>query len=208
MLQKKLTFAGAGKSSALALSYANMAKGARILKSAVAASVLATGVAIAQGAVDPLDDLFTALQTAEGEAARAIEVKIIEEWSKSGSPSMDLLLERGREAMEAEDWSLAVEHFSALIDHAPAFAEGWNARATAYYQLGRFGQALSDIRNALALNPRHFGALSGLAIIMEQLGREEAALAAWRAIEDLSPNRPDIEETLQRLERDTMGQTL
>ncbi len=155
-----------------------------------------------------MDDLFTALQTAEGEAARAIEVKIIDEWSKSGSASMDLLLERGREAMEAEDWVLAVEHFSALIDHAPDFAEGWNARATAYFQLERIGQSLSDIRHALALNPRHFGAWSGLGIIMEQLGREDAALAAWRAVEDLSPNRPDLEDTLQRLERETMGQTL
>jgi Flp pilus assembly protein TadD len=177
-----------------------------ILKSAVTVALLGAGVALAQE--DPLDDLFTALRTAEGDAASAIEVKIIEEWSRSGSPSMDLLLERGREAMAQEDWELAIEHLSALVDHAPEFAEGWNARATAYFHTGRFGQSVEDIRQTLALNPRHFGALSGLGIIMEQLGQEEAALNAWRAVEDLSPNRPDLDETIDRLERTTLGQTL
>lgn len=177
-----------------------------ILKSAVMVALFGVGVAMAQE--DPLDELFTALQTAEDDAARAIEVKIIEEWSKSGSPAMDLLLERGREAMEQEDWNLAIEHLSALVDHAPEFAEGWNARATAYFSAGRYGQSLGDIRQTLLLNPRHFGALSGLAIIMEQLGREDAALEAWRAVHDLSPNRPELDETIDRLERQTQGQTL
>ena len=180
-----------------------------ILKSAVAAFAVAAAAAAAQEAAeDPLADLFGALRTAEGEAARAIEVKIIEEWSNSGSPAMDLLLERGREAMEKEDWELAIDHFSALVDHAPEFAEGWNARATAYFQAGRLGQSLADIRQTLELNPRHFGALSGLGVIMEELGEEEAALQAWRGVEELSPNRPDLEQTLERLERETLGQTL
>ena len=171
--------------------------------------LLAAGAAVAQGAEeDRLADLFAALQSAEGEAARAIEVKIIQEWSESGSPAMDLLLERGREAMEEQDWELAIEHLSALVDHAPGFAEGWNMRATAYFQAGRLGQALADIRRTLALNPRHFGALSGLGVIMEQLGHEEAALEAWREVEKLSPNRPELEATLERLERETLGQTL
>lgn len=186
-----------------------MATLSSILKSAVAVLLLAASAGAAQEDVeDPLSDLFAALRSAEGEAATAVEVKIIQEWSKSGSPAMDLLLERGREAMEEENWELAIEHFSALIDHAPDFAEGWNARATAYFQAGRLGQSLSDIRQTLALNPRHFGALSGLGVILEQLDQEEAALAAWREVERLSPNRPNLDETLERLERETLGQTL
>jgi tetratricopeptide (TPR) repeat protein len=177
-----------------------------ILKSAVTVALLGSAVVAAEE--DPLDELFTALRTAEGDAANAIEVKIIEEWSKSGSPAMDLLLERGREAMEREDWELAIEHLSALVDHAPEFAEGWNARATAYFHADRYGQSIADIRQTLALNPRHFGALSGLGIILEQLGQEAAALTAWRAVEELSPNRPDLDETIERLERTTRGQTL
>lgn len=179
------------------------------LKSAVAATVLAARVAVAQEAADdPLADLFIALEGAEGEAASAIELKIIEEWSRSGSAAMDLLLERGRDAMEEEDWELAIEHLSALVDHSPQFAEGWNARATAHFQAGRLGLSLADIEQTLALNPRHFGALSGLGIIMEQLGEEEAALKAWREVEKLSPGRPDLDETIERLERQTLGQTL
>lgn len=179
---------------------------AHILKAAVTATLLGCGAASAQE--DPLVDLFSALREADGEAVTALELKIIQEWSKSGSPSMDLLLERGRKAMEAEDWDLAIDHLSALVDHAPGFAEGWNARATAFYRAGRFGEALGDIRQTLVLNPRHFGALSGLGIIMEQLGREDAALAAWQAVATLSPHRPDLEETIERLERSTLGQAL
>ena len=177
-----------------------------MLKSAATALALAAPPAMAQE--HALDDLFVALKEAQGEAARAIEAKIVQEWSRSGSASMDLLLDRGRDAMEAEDWRAAIEHFSALLDHAPDFAEGWNARATAYYQAGRIGQSLSDIRRTLALNPRHFGALSGLAIILEQLGEDEGALMAWREVEKISPGRPDLQETIDRLERATEGETL
>ena len=168
--------------------------------------VLATGPAAAQE--QPVDELFEALRSAEGEAARAVEAKILQEWSKSGSASIDLLLDRGRDAMEEEDWRLAIAHFSALIDHAPAFAEGWNARATAYYQEDRLGQSLADIERTLELNPRHFGALSGLAIIMEQLGRDDLALEAWRRVEAISPNRPELDQTIERLEFETLGRTL
>ena len=132
----------------------------------------------------------------------------MQEWSRSGSPSMDLLLERGREAMQREDWNLAIGHLSALIDHAPDFAEAYNARATAYFNAEMYGQSLADIQRTLELNPRHFGALAGLGIIMEELGREDVALEAWQAVAELTPNRPDLDETLQRLERTTRGQTL
>lgn len=178
----------------------------RILKCAVAVTLLST--IVASGQEDPLDELFDALLTAEGEAVSMIEFKIMQEWSRSGSASMDLLLDRGRSAMDEEDWELAIEHLSALVDHAPDFAEGWNARATAYFQVGRYGESLADIRRTLALNPRHFGAMSGLGIIMAELGQSEVALEAWRAVEVLSPNRPGLDETLLQLEREILGQSL
>jgi Flp pilus assembly protein TadD len=180
----------------------------RFLKCIVAAALIAPGATLAQAEAAALDDLFIALRDAEGPAVHAIEAKIVQEWSRSGSPSIDLLLDRGRDAMEREDWSRAIEHLSALVDHAPDFAEGWNARATAHFQAGRFGHALRDIEQTLALNPRHFGALSGLGVIMEQLGHEQLALQAWQAVAELSPNRQELDETLARLERKAMGQTL
>ncbi|MBM9594550.1 tetratricopeptide repeat protein [Roseitranquillus sediminis] len=181
----------------------------QIHKLVVAASVcagLAAGPAASQQR--DLDELFAALKTAEGDAVVAIEQKIYEEWSQSGSPAMDLLLDRGREAMEAQEWDVAIGHFSALIDHAPDFAEGYNARATAYFQAERFGEALEDIRRTLALNPQHFGAMSGLAIILERIGEDDAALEAWREVAKITPNHPELDEVMERLERRTMGETL
>ena len=155
-----------------------------------------------------LDDLFTALETAEGSAAQAIEERIWQEWSKTGSPSMDLLLNRGREAMEAGDIDLAIEHFTALIDHAPEFPEGYNARATAYFQAGLYGPSLEDIRQVLARNARHFGAMSGLALILEEIGERNAALEAYRAVQEIYPAREGLTDAIRRLEHDLEGQAI
>src|SRR5690606_16678794 len=112
---------------------------------------------------------------------------------------------RGREAMEAGDLKAAIEHLTALTDHAPEFAEGWNARATAYFLAGAFGPSVDDIRHTLALNPRHFGALAGLGQILEQSGRTRAAIGAYRAALAIHPHLDGIRNALERLERDTSG---
>jgi tetratricopeptide (TPR) repeat protein len=157
---------------------------------------------------EPLDRLFERLQTAEeGEAGR-IEREIWAEWSKSGSPAMDLLLKRGRDAMEAGDTAAAIEHLTALIDHAPGFAEGWNARATAYFQAGLFGPSVADIAQTLKLNPRHFGALSGFGIILEETGRDDEALEVYRAALAIHPRLTSVEESIERLEAKATGQNL
>jgi tetratricopeptide (TPR) repeat protein len=155
-----------------------------------------------------LDDLFQQLQTATEEEARAITDNIWMEWSKSGSPAMDLLLKRGRDAMKAGAPMLAIEHFTALIDHAPEFAEGYNARATAYFQTGDLGPSVADIAKTLTLNPRHFGALSGLGMIFEQLNEPEKALEVYRAALAINPHMPDVKDAVQRLEVSVGGQNL
>lgn len=155
-----------------------------------------------------LEALFEGLQDADASALEQIEGRIYEIWSQSGSPSMDLLLDRGREALAEGNAEAAIEHFSALIDHAPDFAEGYNARATAYFQQGRYGLSLADIRETLARNPRHFGAISGLALILEELGQPESALAAWREVEKLHPNREGLADRIRVLEISVEGATL
>jgi Tfp pilus assembly protein PilF len=185
-----------------------MRKALQILKAATvfcAATFLCSPAAAEDEALDPL---FEALKDAEPPGAQEIENRIWEEWSKSGSSSMDLLLERGRDALQAGEIDVAIEHFSALVDHAPEFAEAYNSRATAYFQEGEYGLALEDIRQALALNPRHFGAMSGLAMILEEIGEEEGALEAWRAVADLNPSREGVREAIERLERQVEGVTL
>jgi tetratricopeptide (TPR) repeat protein len=181
----------------------------KFLKCAVAAfaaSLIFLSAATADDA--ELEALFEGLKTADATTAHQIEMRIFEIWSNSGSPSMDMLLERGLAAMEAGDLKLAVEHFTALVDHAPDFAEGYNARATAYFQNGQYGPSLEDIRKTLELNPQHFGALSGLALILEELGRPEDSLAAWREVQKINPSREGLESAITRLERQVEGQEL
>ena len=121
---------------------------------------------------------------------------------------MDLLLERGRQALAEGDPALAIEHLTALVDHAPDFAEGWNARATAYYETGDFGPAISDIGHVLTLNPRHFGALSGLGVIFEDLGRPEQAMEVYKAALAINPHAPGLQDAVDRIESDLRGQDL
>lgn len=180
-----------------------------ILKRAVTA-FLATFLILSPLRADEaeLEALLEGLKTADQMAATQIEQRIYEIWSRSGSEAMDLLLERGRSALTEGDATLAVEHFTALIDHAPEFAEGYNGRATAFFQKGQYGLSLEDIRQTLSINPRHFGAISGLALILEELGQTEDALAAWREVERLNPNQQGLDDALLRLGRMVEGETL
>lgn len=160
------------------------------------------------GQTAKLDDLFQRLKNTDAASARQIEREIWIEWSRSGSPAMDLLLQRGRDAMAAGDSRAAIGHLTALTDHAPDFAEGWNARATAYYNAGQLGPAVADIGRALQLNPRHFGALSGLGMIFEELGRPEKALEVYRKVLDIDPYAEGVPEAIERLSATTEGRDL
>lgn len=168
---------------------------------------LATAPGLRAQAAD-LDTLFAELADPGNRNWQSAERRIEDAWSRSGSPAMDLLLERARKAMEAEDWDAAIEHLTALTDHAPDFAEGFNARALAYFRKDRYGPALEDLRHTLELNPRHFGALVGLAVIFEQIGMDAEALEAWRMVEAIHPHHPELPEALERLEKATAGTAL
>ncbi|MCK8463671.1 tetratricopeptide repeat protein [Aliiroseovarius sp. S1339] len=147
-----------------------------------------------------LDHLFTLLAEADDSNWQALEDEIWDLWSRSGSDTFDMLLERGRKAMDAGDFEAAIEHLTALTDHAPDFAEGWNARATAFFLSGRLGLSVNDIARVLTLEPRHFGALSGLGIILEELGDQKGALDAYRHALAIHPRSPRVKEAVQRLE--------
>lgn len=139
---------------------------------------------------------------------QTLERRILAEWSKSGSPAMDLLLERGQQAMEAEDLDEAIEHLTALTDHAPDFAEGWNARATAFFAAGDLGRSAADIARVLALNPDHFGALAGMGMIWTELEEPERALEAYRAALAIHPNKPELADAVDALDQQISGPEL
>lgn len=187
-----------------------MGLSAAILNRIVAALLLLFLTCAAALAEDTakLDGLFDRLKTADEAEAGRIETEIWIEWSKSGSPAVDLLLQRGKDAMNLGDPALAIEHFTAVIDHAPDFAEAWNARATAYYMAGEFGPSVADIAKVLTLNPRHFGALSGLAMILEDSGKPERALEVYKAALAIHPHLKGASEAIERLETEAEGQEL
>ncbi len=171
--------------------------------------IFALGAQIAASPVgaqtQTLDDLFEDLLVADENSWEDIEKQIWTQWSKSGSKSMDYLLERGRAEMDKGNVNEAIGHFSALIDHAPDFAEGWNARATAWFVADRYGLSIADIRQTLLLEPRHFGALAGLGMIMERMDRPEAALQVYQEAEKIHPHRPDVKAALERLKDQVEG---
>ena len=161
------------------------------------------GDASAPSDAEKLDTLLAELADPDREDWQNVENEINRIWSRSGSDSMDLLLRRGNEAMQAEDYPLALDHLSALVDHAPDFAEGWNARATTFFLMNEYTLAISDVEHVLALNPRHFGALAGLAFMLEDMDQPELALRALTAAQKINPHRPNINEAVERLRRAT-----
>jgi len=155
-----------------------------------------------------LDTLFSELQNPENEDWESAEQKIWREWSKSGSAAMDHLLQRGIGAMKSGKLRTAVEHFSATIDHAPDFAEAWNKRATVFYMMEEYGLSMSDIRQTLILNPRHFGAMAGLGAILEGLERPKDALMAYEHSLEVHPHQDGIKEAIERLKTEVKGTPL
>lgn len=152
--------------------------------------------------------LLSELAEAEPDAALRIDRELQAMWTKSGSSSMDLLLRRGREALEEGDTRAAIEHFTALTDHAPDFAEGWHMRAQAFYAADLFGPAVADLERALAINPHNYNAIFGLGAILERFGDEERAYEAYSRVKAMHPHHEEVEAALERLESRVGGTSL
>jgi len=152
-----------------------------------------------------LSRLYDQLQEADPTEALRLSREIEREWSQSGSPSMDLLLKRGTDALEAGDSRAAIEHFTALTDHAPDFAEAWHRRALAYAMAELYGPAVADIERALALNPRHYDAIASLGGILAKIGKPDLARKAFEQVLAIHPRHPQVTEALQRLNGQSGG---
>lgn len=175
----------------------------------VAAFIAAGAITLPIGAqAADVDDLLTRLPSAKPREALRLEREIATEWSKSGSASMDLLLQRGRDAMDEGDMAKAIGHLTALTDHAPDFAEGWYALATAYHGAGKHGPSMAALSRALTLNPKNFNALAGLALILDEVERPKDALAAYRAALAIHPHLVGVSDAVKRLETKVAGTDL
>lgn len=122
-------------------------------------------------------------------------------WSRSGDAGVDRLMARGVEAMQTGEHEAAIAAFSEVVKRKPAFAEGWNKRATVYYLAGEYQKSIADCAEVLKRNPRHFGALSGLGQIYMQLERYEEALKWLRQALEVNPNLLGVEFNIKAIER-------
>ena len=154
-----------------------------------------------------LDDLFARLRTATAPLEiEALQSGIWQAWLSTGDHALDKTLEAGMRAMSAGDHTRAIQEFGQLITAAPDYAEGWNKRATAYYLRGEYRASLLDIAETLRREPRHFGALSGQATILRQLGENRRALRVLNRLAGICPHLPGLtaqhRELRERLEED------
>lgn len=178
----------------------------KILKSIVTALCVSCLYFAPASAETSETELLAQLAEADEAEAKRIDRELALIWGRSGSASMDLLLKRGREALEDEDNTRAIEHLSALTDHAPEFAEGWHLRATAYYRAGLYGPALDDLERALALNPNNYDAIFGLGVMMQEFGNSDAAAELFDRTLSLHPHHENAREARERLSQQGIGQ--
>ena len=148
-----------------------------------------------------LDFLFGALKVAPDDVtAKAIEQRIWALWIATNSDTTTLLMSRVQTAVEGMDLDLAIKLLDAVVKIKPKYVEAWNRRATIYYMKKDYGRALADIREVLRREPRHFGALSGLGLIMQDIGDDKQALEVYRRALAVYPRIervPDIVKSLQ-----------
>jgi tetratricopeptide (TPR) repeat protein len=169
--------------------------------------VLGAAPAARAGQDDPrLPQLFQILKTSpsEDDAARAA-ASIWRIWAEGRDEDISLLMRQGIGFMARRELDEALSVFDDIVKRDPAFAEGWNKRATVYFLMGRYDDSVHDVEQTLALEPRHFGALAGLGQINLALGRKAAALRAFEAALAVNPHLDSVREAVEELKQELQG---
>ncbi len=156
-----------------------------------------------------LDTLFAGLKIAPDEAsAKAIEDRIWALWLASGSDTCTLLMTRVKDATDDKNFDLAIKLLDAVIAIKPDYVEAWNRRATVYYLKQDYGHSLADLREVLAKEPRHFGALSGLGLILQDIGDDKHALEAYRRALAIDPHLENLTDVVKTLSEKVEGRNI
>ncbi len=154
-----------------------------------------------------LERLFGELKRANNEqAAQRVSARIRQEWNRSGSASVDLLMLWAQKAIDDDRNDVALDLLDQVVTLSPDYAEGWNRRATLHFSMNQYGKSMADLERVLRLEPRHFGALGGLATILSESGRKEAAMNAYQRLLDVYPMMRKAQSELGRLADETTGQ--
>ena len=151
---------------------------------------------------DPaLDRLFERLTiTTSDEEASNITREIWQRWTANDDPTVSQLMQTGIRALNYSTYRKALQSFDRVIEMAPEFAEGWNKRATLYYHIKEYRRSIDDIKETLRLEPRHFGAWSGLGLVSIAQENYSGALAAFKKALSINPHIANIRRYVQKLE--------
>jgi len=153
-----------------------------------------------------LKDLYAQLARAPNPAsAEAIADSIERLWLQTDSDTIGVLMARSLRAISEKRYDLALRLLDAVVELAPDYAEGWNRRAYVYYLQDRSGSALGDLRRVLALEPKHFRALSGLAQILSDYGQKKNALKAYEELLRIHPHASGAQEAVKKLSVEIEG---
>lgn len=156
-----------------------------------------------------LDFLFGALKAApDDSSAKHVEARIWAIWLQTPSDTAALLMARAKAAMDAQQADVALKLLDAIIKLRPDYVEAWNRRATLYYLKNDYAHSLGDIQQVLAREPRHFGALAGLGMIMQDLGDDKRALEAFRKALAINPHLEKVPELVKTLSEKVEGRDI
>ena len=156
-----------------------------------------------------IDFLFGALKAApDAQTAKAVESRIWALWMLSRSDTANLLMSRVRTAVGAKNLDLAVQLLDSIIVLRPDYVEAWNRRATLHYMRKDFDRSLEDLQQILAREPRHFGALAGLGLIMQEYGDDKRALEIYRKAIEINPHMPRIPDLIKSLSEKVDGRDI
>jgi tetratricopeptide (TPR) repeat protein len=156
-----------------------------------------------------IDQLFERLAASGSEIeANGLAEQIQRLWGRSGSDTLDLLMERVQEAVRAQDSVLALDLLDSVLALKPDWAEAYNRRAAVHFQRKDMDGAMRDLRQALLLEPRHFQALAGIGMVFQQGGNGKQALAAFREALKINPHLKGIKQAAERLGTNHDGQDI
>ncbi len=156
-----------------------------------------------------LDFLFGALKAAPDEvSAKHVEARIWAIWLHTPSDTAALLMMRAKAAMDAQKLDVALKLLDSIIKLRPDYTEAWNRRATIYYLKNDYGRSLADIQQVLIREPRHFAALAGLGMIMEDVGDDKRALDAFRRALAINPHLEKVPEMVKGLSEKVEGRDI
>ena len=180
----------------------------------VFAIILVSEQALAEGRSSKNDNelksLFNELLISEtASSADKITLKIWKIWTNdSSSDSGRYAMGQGINLMNQGRLGAAEKLFSILIMKEPNYIEAWNKRATIRFMMGQNETSLKDVFVVLSKEPKHFGAVSGLGLILMQKKDFEGALQAYKKVLQINPFSRDALRMIPILEQRALGKRI